>query len=239
MLLAIHLLLRIQYGDVKTGLDAVALGLTAIGLSPWIARILESFKFGGVEFKFIRQEVEKQRTELDAIKFLISSLVSKYELDHLKNLANKTPFIIDKYSYPENFQRELRHMRDLGLIDNNPGKGVGVMYSHQSRFEDVHNFFHITEAGTKYLRACLKSPHPSPTAGFRIRQPPFIPGTGDDPICPRADLRGCQKEGPPWVDSGPSPGPAWTRTLRRFQTFAYEMEAPWSGPSGWRWSCNA
>jgi len=33
------------------------------------------------------------------------------------------------------------------------------------------------------LRACLKSPHPSPTAAFRIRQPPFNPRTGDDPIC--------------------------------------------------------
>jgi len=34
------------------------------------------------------------------------------------------------------------------------------------------------------LRACLKNPHPSPTAGFRIRHPPFNPGTRDDPICP-------------------------------------------------------
>ena len=46
------------------------------------------------------------------------------------------------------------------------------------------------------LRACLKSPHPSPTAAFRIRQPPFNPRTGDDPICPFSDThRGHQKRG--------------------------------------------
>jgi hypothetical protein len=36
------------------------------------------------------------------------------------------------------------------------------------------------------LRACLKSPHPSPTAGFRIRQPPFNPGHSGRPNLPRS-----------------------------------------------------
>ena len=51
------------------------------------------------------------------------------------------------------------------------------------------------------LRACLKSPHPSPTAAFRIRQPPFNPRTGDDPICPIAAVRLRLKH---WRDWGAS-----------------------------------
>ena len=49
------------------------------------------------------------------------------------------------------------------------------------------------------LRACLKSPHPSPTAAFRIRQPPFNPRTGDDPICPLAAIAAVRSggKGPP------------------------------------------
>ena len=47
VLLVIHLTAKVIYGGIKDGLDAVALGLTAVGLSPWIAHILESFKFGG------------------------------------------------------------------------------------------------------------------------------------------------------------------------------------------------
>ena len=55
---------------------------------------------------------------------------------------------------------------------------------------------HSAQMPRYLLRACLKSPHPSPTAAFRIRQPPFNPRTGDDPICPFSDTRrGHQKRG--------------------------------------------
>jgi hypothetical protein len=48
LMLAVHIFLQFHYGELKGGLDAVSVGLIAFGLSPWIARILESFKFGGV-----------------------------------------------------------------------------------------------------------------------------------------------------------------------------------------------
>ena len=128
VLLAVHLYLKARYGDVRDRLDAVSLGLTVVGLSPWIARVLESAKFSGVEFKF-RQELDKQRSEIDTLRFLVASLVSMYEMEHLKKLESKAEFTIDKGNYPEDFQREIRHLRDLGLIEHYPGKGVRVMYS--------------------------------------------------------------------------------------------------------------
>lgn len=151
LLLVGHLYLKARYGDLRDGLDAVSLGLAIVGLSPWIARVLESAKFGGIEFKF-RQELDKQRSDIDTLRFLVASLVSKYEMEHLKKLESKAEFTIDKENFPEDFQREIRHLRDLGLIEHYPGKGVRVMYNEPGRHKNVHDFFYLTDAGKQYLK---------------------------------------------------------------------------------------
>jgi hypothetical protein len=72
---------------------------------------------------------------------------------------------------------------------------------------EIARFGGLLNAGaakTSFLRACLKSPHPSPTAGFRIRHPPFNPGTRDDPICPEADPHKGTRDRPSRVVSGHS-----------------------------------
>jgi hypothetical protein len=152
LIFIVHISLKLKYGEMKDGLDAVSLGLISVGLSPWIARVLESFKLGGVEFKFVKQALEKQSDEINSIKFIISSLVAKYELEHLKKLASGNEFIIHKDRFPEHFQREIRHLRDLGLVDNYPGKGVGVMYNDSNPHKNLREHFHITERGKTYLK---------------------------------------------------------------------------------------
>ena len=87
-LLLLHLVLKFAYGNIGEGLDAVAVGLTAVGLSPWVARVLESFKFGGVEFKFVQKQLDEQSQDIEALKFLIGNYVTDTELDHLDRLAS-------------------------------------------------------------------------------------------------------------------------------------------------------
>ena len=152
LMLAIHIFLKFHYGELKGGLDAVAVGLIAFGLSPWIARILESFKFGGVEFKFVKQQVEIQREEINALKFLITRFISRFELQHLEKFSSKTDFTIDREFYAEDFKRDLEHMRGLGLIKNYPDRGIRTLYGEPGRYKNVHDFFYITDAGKTYLK---------------------------------------------------------------------------------------
>ena len=149
--LIFHVLLRFQYGDMRNGLDTVALGLIGVGLLPWIARLLESFKFGGLELKFVKQQVAEQRREVDLLNFIIANIISKFELEHLRKLMEKTAFVIDTRRYPEDFQREVTHLRDLGFIDNHPGKSVRAMYEDAGTEKSVHDYFYVTEAGKAYL----------------------------------------------------------------------------------------
>lgn len=156
VLLVGHLGMRAYHDQLRDGLDAVALGLTAVGLSPWIARVLESFKFGGVEFKFVQQQIEDQRQDIEALQFLLLGFVSEYELRHLQKLHSGREFVRDGKDYPEEFTRQLRHLRNLGLIAHHPGKGVRAMYNDPGQYKDVHAYFYITESGRRYLRLRAK-----------------------------------------------------------------------------------
>jgi hypothetical protein len=156
--------LKFAYGNIGEGLDAVAVGLTAVGLSPWVARVLESFKFGGVEFKFVQKQLDEQSQDIEALKFLIGNYVTDTELDHLDRLASGRKFMAKMSWHPEIFQAELRHLRGLGLIANAPGKGVSIMYARPGEEKDVHEYFRITERGKAYLalRAKLVGSEPRP-----------------------------------------------------------------------------
>jgi hypothetical protein len=72
LLLVVHLLLRFQYGGLQGGLDAIALGLIVIGLSPWIARVIETLEIGGMNIKFVQAQLDKQKREIDAISFMLT-----------------------------------------------------------------------------------------------------------------------------------------------------------------------
>jgi hypothetical protein len=150
-LVVLNLALRSYSGKIGEGLDAITLGLAAIGLSPWIAKIIESFKFGGLEFKFVRQ-LEKQDADIDSLKLLVLGFVSQHELDHLKKFASAQEFIVDKNNFAEDFRRDLRHLRDLGLINHYSNKGIRALYESPEQHPNVLEHFHITDAGREYLR---------------------------------------------------------------------------------------
>jgi hypothetical protein len=159
-LLVVHVLLKLGYGSLEGGLDAAALVLVALALAPWLANIVSTVEFGGYKLTFLQREVRAQRDEIDALKFLLLSLVSPHEIEHLKQLAGGGSFVIDKHLYRKQFERELRHMRDLGLIDSLPGKGVDIMYNDPGDRADVRDYFALTDHGRKYLemRRTLEGP---------------------------------------------------------------------------------
>jgi hypothetical protein len=119
---------------------------------------------GGVEFKFVKRQVEIQKTEIDALKFLVASFISRFELEHLKKLEAKTDFTIDRDYYADDFRRDLRHMRSLGLIDNYPNKGIRALYVEPGQYKNIHDFFYITEAGKTYLKLRADIPGKEPRA---------------------------------------------------------------------------
>jgi DNA-binding PadR family transcriptional regulator len=69
----------------------------------------------------------------------------------LNKLAGEEPFIIDKAIHPDQFQRELRHMRDLRLIETLPDKGIRIMYQEPGQHANVRDYFRITDNGRRYL----------------------------------------------------------------------------------------
>lgn len=150
-LLLFHLFLKFRSDNIKDGLDAVALGLIAVGLTPWLARVLESFKFGGVELHFVKQQIDEQKKDIDAIKFLLFNHLTRGELSHLNQLSTKTGFTRKKTDHLEIFQSELRHLRGLGLIANNVGKTLASMSGDSQDDINVHDYVYITDPGKQYL----------------------------------------------------------------------------------------
>jgi hypothetical protein len=98
------------------------------------------------------------------LKFLVASSISRFELEHLKKLETKTDFTIDRDYYADDFRRDLRHMRSLGLIDNYPNKGIRALYVEPGQYKNIHDFFYITEAGKTYLRLRADIPGKEPRA---------------------------------------------------------------------------
>ena len=102
--LTLHFFFRFQSDAWRQGIDPVALGLVAVGLSPWIARVIESLKFGGVELRFVKQQIEQQKQEIDDLKFLFTNFVTGYELHHLQSLPDHIEFTVDVDYYPDNLK---------------------------------------------------------------------------------------------------------------------------------------
>jgi hypothetical protein len=151
ILLILHLSAKIYFGTIKDGVDAVTLGLTAVGLSPWIASVLESFKFGGVEFKFVQQQLAKQQGDIDALRFLIANFLTFWELHHLTELAAGREFTADMEYWPDNLKAELGRLRSLGFLEPKAGKGLNRLFSDSGRYKNVHEYLQVTSKGRAYL----------------------------------------------------------------------------------------
>lgn len=114
-----------------------------------------AFKLGPVEFGELRDKVEsvaetqqRQSTEIDTLRFVISHLLTKYEVEHLRNLAGNEPF---SFSRNRNFDNELRRLRDLGFIEHCPNTPFGIGSLPQTG-DDLRRLLRSTKRGLEYLK---------------------------------------------------------------------------------------
>ena len=135
--------------DIK--IDTVTISLLVVALLPWIAVLVESAELPGgwkVRFRELKSEQDKQKSDIDSLKFLVSHFVTDAEFRHLHKLAENHPFPFVLGPETSFFEKELRRLRSFGLIAGHPGKGVRSLMKDGG---DVKDHFCITEVGRKYL----------------------------------------------------------------------------------------
>ncbi len=135
--------------------DTIALGLLFFAVLPWLSSFLQSAELpGGWKFQFdqVKEEQQKQRDDIERLKFLIEGFVSDDELKHLKRLNSNEPFLVTVDRTTRYFENELRRMRSLGLVANPPGKGIRSLLVNDGQARDVKEHFYITDKGKEYLR---------------------------------------------------------------------------------------
>jgi hypothetical protein len=167
VLLTFHLLERVK-------VDASALGLIALAVLPWLAVILETAELpGGWKVKFREVETEQRRLdrEVQWLKFLMRNFLTQYELQHLNAFAAEGPFWFEYDSGTKTyFERELRRMLDMSLIERLPNTGVrallyeenGLEQVNGKRMKDVKKYLRITAQGREYLQMRNQMIEPKP-----------------------------------------------------------------------------
>jgi hypothetical protein len=150
LLFLIHIGLQLWAGELSR-LDPTAIAIALIGLSPWIARILSSAKFAGVELRFLERRVNEQGSDLETLKFLVAHFLSVDELKWLKMFVTMDEFNIRTDRFADEFKAEIRHLRGLGFINHYENMGLRKMYEGPPGERNVHAHFHITDSGRKYL----------------------------------------------------------------------------------------
>jgi hypothetical protein len=145
-------------------INATALGLIALAVLPWLSSILDTAELpGGWKMKFREVEHEQQRLdrEIQWLKFLTRNFLTGYEVEHLQKFAADGSFWFEFDSGTKTyFERELRRMLDLNLVERLPGTGVGALLHNRDGvvnkngkdMKDVKQYLRITEQGREYLK---------------------------------------------------------------------------------------
>jgi hypothetical protein len=133
-----------------SGIDAVALGLAAIALVPWIADFLSSAKLpGGIEFAFRGVQRRQLLTEqaIAQLRFIVEGFLTQDEYRHLGNIQRNTEYDV-KPDAVATLAGELRRLRALGLIE---GRGVGDFAKADGKKRRIGDRFRLTSRGEEYL----------------------------------------------------------------------------------------
>lgn len=137
-------------------LDVAELGIlvlvtvvTAMLCMPSFFKRVKSLKFPGGELELLeklQEDAQKNKEELDDIRFVLTLLLAPGELQHLKNLQSRQT---GKYAGGGAVRAELRKLRTLGLIDNQPRRAIGELEDQMNM--DLADLVHLTERGNRYL----------------------------------------------------------------------------------------
>lgn len=144
--------------------DTITIGLLIIAAFPWLIGLIAEAEFPGgwkVKFREVAEEQQRQANEIDWLKFLMKNFVTQYELMHLRKFSSTEPFWYDYNSDTKTyFERELRRLLDLNLIERLPKTGIReLLYNRQDiqniegkELKDVKRFLRITNQGYEYLK---------------------------------------------------------------------------------------
>jgi hypothetical protein len=144
--------------------DTVGIGLLIMAVLPWLLSIIAEAEFPGgwkVRFREVAEEQQRQANEIAWIKFLMRNFVTRYELRQLRRFDSDEPFWLDFNSDTKPyFERELRRLLDLNLIERLPHTGIrALLYEKQNiqkingkDMKDVKKYLRITKHGQDYLK---------------------------------------------------------------------------------------
>lgn len=136
-------LLLLSFG---TEIEWQAFIFLLLALSPWLAAVIDKLRVGDFELS-LREQQDRQQNQIDAaIRFLIQSHVTAYELEHLRALVSRDPFVVE---LRDSFKEELARLIGRGLVTRRPARGFRTL--EQDRFKDVKSHFEITDAGRRFL----------------------------------------------------------------------------------------
>ena len=127
-------------------------GLVVIAFLPWLAYVHDSAELPGgwkVKFREMKDEADRQRAEIESMKFLISHFVTDDEAKHLNKIANGDLFPFVRSDETPFFEQELRRLRSYRLIEGQPGKGIRTL---EKEGGDVKSHFRVTSRGRDYLK---------------------------------------------------------------------------------------
>jgi hypothetical protein len=128
--------------------DSITIGLLVFAALPWVFSFVSSAKGpGGLEIQFreIKEEQQRQKNEIEILRFLISHFVTDFELRHLQTLATGAVF---PFKRNNSFVTEIRRLRSFGLLNTLPGKRLAELPMEG----DLREFVTITEKGKSYLQ---------------------------------------------------------------------------------------
>lgn len=137
-----------KLGGADISVIVVAAGVVSILMRPELLDRLTHLKFGGLELDWLQKlqdDQQKQRDELDDVRFVLALLLQQSELKHLINLERGTT----EYQGNEAVCAELRKLRTLGLIRNRKDHTIGEI-SGKHNF-DLKDIVELTERGRHYL----------------------------------------------------------------------------------------
>lgn len=97
------------------------------------------------KLEVVEAEQLEQRENIEALSFIISHFLPKYELEHLETLNSNAPF---HYNMHPGFQREIRHLWEMHFIRKKKD-----FYIHDMpETGNLQDFFEVTDGGKYFLK---------------------------------------------------------------------------------------
>ena len=142
------------------GVILVGIGVVCLLMRPEFLSRLTHLKVGSVELELeeLQRDQQKQRTELDDVRFALTMLLQGNELRHLKALeSGKTQGYIGNHD----LRTALRRLRTLGLVQNHGESKIGDLKDNSKL--DLGAIVELTVRGRRYLQRVGESETESDT----------------------------------------------------------------------------